>query len=116
MQGREDRGALDATGVASFLRVADVELGGACRRDRQAGWAFKLKNDRGGVPARTPAGADHRSRSHGQAVPCVLELVVIIWRVYHGPEVTLRWARARASPSQPGPAAADRSPAAIRPV
>jgi hypothetical protein len=36
LQGRKYRRALDTTGAASLIRVADVELGGASRGDRAA--------------------------------------------------------------------------------
>src|ERR1017187_2769734 len=60
-------GALDATGAASFVCVADVQFGGACGGDRADSGALELEDDRGGLQARTTAGSDGRRRSHGQA-------------------------------------------------
>ena len=64
---RPPRPGLDATGTAAFLRVADVQLGGAGRGDRAARGPLQLQDHRGCLQARATAGADHWSRSHGQA-------------------------------------------------
>ena len=69
LQSSQNRPGLDATGAAAFLRVADVHLGGAGRGDRAARGALELQDHRGGLPAGTAAGTDHRSRGHGQALP-----------------------------------------------
>ena len=77
MQGREDRGALDATGVASFICVTDVQFGSPRGGDRTDSGPLEHENHRGGLPARTAAGPDDRRRGHGQAFrpPCVLTFV-----------------------------------------
>ena len=45
LQGREDRGALDATGAASFIRVTDVQFGSARGGDRPDSGALELEDD-----------------------------------------------------------------------
>ena len=69
MQGREDRGGLDATRAASFVRVADVQLGSTRRGDRASSRTLEYQDHRGGLQARAAACPDHGSRGHGQAVP-----------------------------------------------
>ncbi len=49
-----------------FVRVADVELGGASRGDRAARGPRELQDHRGCLQTRAAASADHWSRSHGQ--------------------------------------------------
>ena len=63
----EYRRGLDTTGTASLIRVADVQLGSASRGDRAARGPLEHQDHRGCLPARAAAGADHWSRSHGQA-------------------------------------------------
>jgi len=60
LQGRRDRGGLDAAGAADKLCEPAVGLGCAGGRDRPAGWALELADHGSDLPEGDPPGAGQR--------------------------------------------------------